>query len=267
LDYKEPRKYDSPAVAELFFFGYTRRIIDYMRVMYFFTAIEQFVRTYATQVPLEWFVFIGSFFEEVVSPIPSALIMGTAGSLALVDGRSLAYLVSLALIGNLGKTLGLWLYYFIGDKLENILVRPLTKYFGVRHEEIESIGKRFTGHHWKDGGIVFLLRIVPFVPALPVSLAAGIIKMNVWVFLVASYIGNFLKDLFYLYVGYAGFAKLHILWRKIDSVKFGVDILVAIAIATFLVFLYMHQGRGQRFLSYCDRHCRGWLDMLSRRKE
>lgn len=235
--------------------------------MHFLSAIEQFVRTYATQVPLEWFVFIGSFFEEVVSPIPSALIMGTAGSLALVDGRSLGYLVLLALIGNLGKTLGSWLYYFIGDKLENILVRPITKYFGVKHKDIESIGKRFTGHHWKDGGLVFLLRIVPFVPALPVSLAAGIIKMDVRVFLVASYIGNFLKDLLYLYVGYAGFAKLHTLWRKIDSVKFGVDILVAIAIVAFLAVLYMHEGRGKRFLKYCDGHRRGWLDTFSKRKE
>lgn len=235
--------------------------------MSFWNAIEHIVRTYATQVPLEWFVFIGSFFEEVVSPIPSALIMGTAGSLALVDGRSLAYLVLLALIGNVGKTLGSWLYYFAGDKLENILVRPLTKYFGVKHEDIESIGKRFTGHHWKDGGIVFLLRIVPFVPALPVSLAAGIIKMDVWVFLIASYIGNFLKDLLYLYIGYAGLAKLHTLWREIEPIKLGVDILVTIAIAAFLAFLYVHEGRGQRFLKYCDGHRRTLFGKLGRRKD
>ncbi|OGI14371.1 MAG: hypothetical protein A3E38_00350 [Candidatus Moranbacteria bacterium RIFCSPHIGHO2_12_FULL_54_9] len=218
--------------------------------MNFFNAIEQFVRAYATEVPLPWFVFIGSFFEEVVSPIPSALIMGTAGSLALVDGRALAYLVLLALIGNLGKTLGAWLYYFIGDKLENILVKPLAKYFGVKHEEIESIGQRFTGHHFKDGGTVFLLRIVPFVPALPVSLAAGIIKMDVRVFLAATYAGNFLKDLLYLYIGYAGLAKLHTLWREIEPVKLGVDILVAIAIAVFFTVLYMHEGRGQRLARF-----------------
>lgn len=233
--------------------------------MNFFNAIEHVVRTYATEVPLEWFVFIGSFFEEVVSPIPSALIMGTAGSLALVDGRSLAYLVLLALIGNVGKTFGSWLYYFAGDKLENILVRPLTKYFGVKHEDIESIGKRFTGHHWKDGGTVFLLRIVPFVPALPVSLTAGIIKMDVWVFLIASYLGNFLKDLLYLYIGYAGLAKLHTLWRELEPIKLGVDILVAITIAAFLAFLYMHEGRGQRFLKYCNGHRRTLFGKFGRK--
>lgn len=235
--------------------------------MNFLGAIEHLVRTYATQVPLEWFVFVGSFFEEVISPIPSALIMGTAGSLALVQGSTLWYLVLLALIGNVGKTLGSWLYYFIGDKLENILVKPLTKYFGLKHEDIESIGRRFTGHHWKDGGTVFLLRVVPFMPALPVSLAAGIIKMDTWVFLAASYAGNFFKDLLYLYIGYAGLARLHTLWRKIDTVKFGVDILVAVGIIAFLVFLYIHRGKGQRFLRYCDGHRRTWLDSFNKRKE
>lgn len=234
--------------------------------MHFFSAIEQFVRAYATQVSLEWFVFIGSFFEEVVSPIPSALIMGTAGSLALVQGSTLWYLVWLALLGNVGKTLGSWLYYVIGDKLENILVRPIAKYFGIKHEDIEGIGKRFTGHHWKDGGIVFLLRIVPFVPALPVSLAAGIIKMNVWVFLAASYVGNFLKDLLYLYAGYAGFAKLHTLWREIVPLKLGVDILFAIAIAAFMTFLYMHEGRGQRFSAHCRERFDAFLKGLNTKR-
>jgi membrane protein DedA with SNARE-associated domain len=236
-------------------------------MMHFLNIIEQFVRTYATQVPLEWFVFVGSFFEEIISPIPSALIMGTAGSLALIDGRSLSYLILLAFIGNFGKLLGAWFYYFVGDKLENILVKPLTKYFGLKHEDLESIGKRFTGHHLKDGGVVFLLRVIPFAPALPVSLAAGIIKMDVRVFLLATYLGNFCKDLFYLYVGYAGLAKVHTLWREIDRVKFGVDILVGISIIAFLAVLYLHKQRGERFLRYCDGRFGRLLDRYHQRKK
>lgn len=230
-------------------------------------ALEQYVRTYATQVSLPWFVFIGSFLEEVISPIPSTLIMGTAGSLALVDGRSLRYLVLLSLIGNVGKILGAWLYYFVGDRLENMLVKPITKYFGVKHEDIEKMGKRFTGHHWKDGGVLFLLRIVPFVPAMPVSLAAGIIKMDVRVFLVATYAGNFFKDLFYLFIGYLGLVKLHTLWRQIDSVKFGTDIAVGVVLGGFLLFLYLYRGRGRRFLRRCEARCRGRWRAFNKRKE
>jgi len=214
--------------------------------MHFFRFIEQIVRVAALQLPLELFVFIGSFFEEVISFIPAALIMGTAGSLALMHHEPLWYLFWLAMIGNVGKALGSSLYYFIGDKLEDVFITRITKFFGVRQTDIDNISKRFVGHHWKDGGALFLLRVIPFLPTLPVSLTAGIIKMDLRVFLIATYSGNFLKDLFYLYAGYAGLAKLHTLWRHIGSVKWEVDAAVAVLIVVFLFFLYILRGSGRR---------------------
>ena len=119
--------------------------------MHWLATLEHWVKYYALHVPLEVFVFVGSFLEEVISPIPAALIMGTAGSLALMKGETLWYLLLLAALGNLGKTLGAWLYYLLGDKLEDAFIHKATKWFGVRHEDLENIGKRFVGHHWKDG--------------------------------------------------------------------------------------------------------------------
>ncbi len=222
--------------------------------MHFFKALEHLIREYAHEVPLEWFVLLGSFAEEVISPIPSALIMGTAGSIALMQGAVPGYLVFLVLLGNIGKTFGSWIYYFLGDRLEDLLIGRITKFFGVKHEEIENIGKRFTGHHWKDGGILFILRAMPFVPTTPVSIAAGIIKMDKRIFLLATYAGNVMKDLVYIYAGYAGLAKLQTLWREIIPVKAGIDILVAIGIIAFLVFLYIHRGRGKELLARCANH-------------
>lgn len=216
--------------------------------MEFFRWIEHIVRISALQLPLEIFVLVGSFFEEIISPIPSALIMGTAGSLALLHHEPLWYLVWLAMIGNIGKATGALLYYFAGDKLEDVFITKLTKFFGINHQDIESIGKRFVGHHWKDGGLLFLLRLIPFFPTLPVSLTAGIIKMDIRVFLVATYFGNFFKDLFYLYAGYAGLAKLHTLWREIGPVKMEIDILVAVLIIVFFFFLYIYRGSGKRIV-------------------
>lgn len=226
--------------------------------MHFLKVIEQLTLSYAVQVPLEWFVFAGSFLEEVVSPIPSALIMGTAGSMALLKGETLWYLVWLAVVGNIGKTLGAWLYYFLGDKLEDLLIRPINRLLGIRHEEIENIGRRFTGHHWKDGGALFLLRVIPFFPSTPVSVAAGIIKMDLRVYLSVTYAGNFIKDLFYVYAGYAGLAALHRIWRTLEPIKLGVDILVALGIAGFLFFLYVHRGKGKRLLE----RCRGFFQKI-----
>lgn len=225
--------------------------------MHLLASIEQLVKYYALHMPLEVFVFVGSFLEEVVSPIPSALIMGTAGSLALMQGDPLWYLILLALIGNVGKTLGAWLYYYIGDKLEDIFMPRATQWFGIRHEDMQNIGKRFVGHHWKDGGVLFLLRLLPPFPTTPVSLVAGMIKMDIRVFLLATYAGNFFKDLLYLYIGYAGLAKLHTLWRHIDEMKIMVDIAVAVAIFAVLFILYTERGRGRvLYHELCDRVAR-----------
>ncbi len=213
--------------------------------MNFFSNLEHFVRYAALHLPLEGFVFIGSFLEEVISPIPSALIMGVAGSVALMRDEALWYLLLLAAVGNIGKTLGAWVYYFVGDKLEDLIIPKATKWFGIRHEDLENIGKRFVGHHWKDGGVLFLLRVLPPFPTTPVSITAGMIKMDIRVFLLATYAGNFFKDLLYLYIGYAGIAKLHTLWRRIDDVKVIVDIAVVIAILALLFVLYTERGRGK----------------------
>lgn len=205
-------------------------------------------------MPLEAFVFIGSFLEEVISPIPSALIMGTAGSLALMQGETLGYLLLLAAVGNLGKTLGAWCYYMLGDKLEDVFIPKATKWFGIRHEDLENIGKRFVGHHWKDGGVLFLLRLLPPFPTTPVSIVAGIIKMDLWVFLIATYAGNFFKDLLYLYIGYAGIAKLHTLWRHVENVKVIFDIAIIIGFAVLLFILYTERGRGRElYHRFCNR--------------
>ncbi len=223
------------------------------------STIEATVRYAAFHMPLELFVFCGSFLEEVVSPIPSALIMGVAGSLALVQGDPIWYLLLLAGIGNLGKTIGASLYYLLGDKLEDVLMPRAEKWFGITHQDIEHIGKRFVGHHWKDGGALFVLRLLPPFPTTPVSIVAGIIKMDFRVFFIATYAGNFFKDLLYLYIGYAGIAKLHTLWRHIDEMKIVVDIIVFVLVAAFLFVLYTERGRGEKMYHHFSAKLVQWF--------
>ncbi len=228
-------------------------------MLHWFSSLETVVKYYAFHTPLELFVFVGSFLEEVISPIPSALIMGTAGSLALLQGDPLWYLLLLAAIGNAGKTLGAWLYYLIGDRLEDVFIVKATKWFGIRHEDLESIGKRFVGHHWKDGGVLFLLRLLPPFPTTPVSVVAGIIKMDLRVFLIATYAGNFFKDLLYLYIGYAGIARLHTLWRHVESMKIAVDIAIVITFAILFFILYTERGRGKVYYHHFCKEVAKWF--------
>lgn len=203
------------------------------------------LKTYAEQMPLGWFVFTGSFFEEVISPIPSMLITGTAGSFLLVRQDPVWFIFVLAFLASSGKTLGAWLYYVLGDKGEDLLIGRVGRFLGVTHLDVERVGKRFTGHHWKDGGVLFLIRVLPFMPTTPFSLAAGIFKMDRRVFLLATLTGYFLKDMVYIFIGYFGLATLATLWQDIEHIKWIFDSIVWFAIIGSLYLLYHHRHRGK----------------------
>jgi membrane protein DedA with SNARE-associated domain len=200
---------------------------------------EILFRNVATSMPLESFAFFGSLLEEVVSPIPSYLIMGIVGTLAFAQKVSFAGLLLLVAIGTLGKTLGASFYYVLGDKLEDVLRYSLSRFFNVEPERIENFGKRFTGKHWKDGGVIFLLRLVPITPTTPVSLACGAFKIRFDVYFIATYLGNFCKDLVYLLLGYYGVASISKLWREIHWYKVELEwILTLLALGAGLTFFF-----------------------------
>ncbi len=206
---------------------------------------------YAAHVPLGWFVLIGSFLEEFISPIPAMFITGIAGSIALSRQEEWWYLLFLAGLASVGKTVGAYFYYFLGDKGEDLLVGRVGRFFGITHADIEQAGTRFAGQHWKDGGALFLTRVLPFMPTTPFSLAAGIFKMDIRVYMAVTLGGYFIKDMGYLLVGYFGLAKLSTLWRDIEHVKIIFDLATALIIGVSLYLLYRnrHQGRSiWRFL-------------------
>ncbi|HLD25714.1 MAG TPA: VTT domain-containing protein [Candidatus Andersenbacteria bacterium] len=154
-----------------------------------------------------WFTFLGALFEEVLAPIPSPLVMTLGGSLAAVDQRSFHYLWWLALTGTAGKTIGAWVIYLLADKFENVLTSRFGRFLGVSHQQIESVGAKL-GHGWKDGLAIFILRVLPIIPTAPVSLIAGILKMDLKTYLLGSALGIFFRNMFYLYFGFTSLGAL-----------------------------------------------------------
>lgn len=209
------------------------------------SEIALWLKMYASHVPLGWFVLSGSFLEEAISPIPSMLITGIAGSIALIRHDSWWQVLLLGALASTGKTLGAWMYYVIGDAGEYLLSGRIGRWFGVTHADIKRVGARFTGNHWKDGGALFLTRVLPFMPTTPFSIAGGIFKMDVWVYLLVTFVGYFIKDTGYILAGYFGLAKISTLWRDINHVKLVFDIAITLAIPISLYLLYRHRHRGR----------------------
>jgi len=196
--------------------------------------IESVVTAYANAMPLGVFAFLGSFIEEIIPPIPAALIMTTAGSLSLAQGYPWIFLLWLALVGAIGKTIASWIFYVLGDKFEDIMVGKFGKFVGIRHSDVENLGKRFSGG-WGEGIGFFLFRCVPIFPSVSVSIVCGVIRLNMRTFLFATFFGTIVKNLMYLYAGYAGLRALHFLIRRTHDAQFWFGILF-VAISSSLIY-------------------------------
>lgn len=200
-------------------------------------------------LPTELFVAIGAFIEELIAPIPSPLVMTLGGSLAATQGKALTYLGLLALLGAVGKTFGAWLIYLIADRFEDFVMTKLGRFVGVSHREVEIIGKHLN-KGWRDDAILFLLRAVPIMPTAPVSIVCGLIKLNLRTYIVSTFLGTLVRNIFYLYLGYTSVDALESLNEGIDSFeKFGyLILLIAVASAFFWIYKQKKSDAGLSFL-------------------
>ena len=201
----------------------------------------------AQHVPLELFTFLGSFVEEVVAPIPSPIVMTMTGSIASAQGKVMAYLLILSLIGAAGKTIGAWIVYLVSDKAEDLLIGRFGKVIGVTHAEIESLGRRFKGG-WKDFGFLLFLRALPIMSSAVVSIASGVIKVPQTIYLPATFVGTIIRDFFSLYVGFTGIAALHGLVEGFDSVESIIQMTIGVLIVMVIGYLYWRRGRGRKIV-------------------
>ncbi len=214
-----------------------------------FSQIEAFLIDLSQHVPLEWFTFLGSILEEVIAPIPSLLVPTTAGTIAQAQGQPILYLLALALVGAAGKTIGATAVYLIADFFEDLVMDRLGKYLGLTHKDVESVGQYFSGG-LRDYLVLFILRILPIMPSTPVSFGAGIIKLRLRVYVVSSFLGNYVRDLFTMYLGYSGLAAIEGLKGQFDRGEKILQIMIVLAGIALIGWLYWlrRKGRSVRWL-------------------
>ncbi len=207
-----------------------------------FTYLEQLLLAYAHTLSLPVFVCIASFVEEVVAPIPSPTIMMLTGSLAKVQEYSLLGLIPLILLGTLGKTLGAFLVYMISDKAENLVMHSWGAFFGVSRTQVEDLGKKL-GNGYRDYILLTILRALPFIPSVVISVGSGLLKIPLRLFIVTTVLGTIIRDGIYLYVGYQGTEFLVGMLRKADGIESYVEILVLTLVCALIGWLLYSKFR------------------------
>jgi len=87
---------------------------------------------------------------------------------------------------------------------------------------------------------MIVLRALPFVPTLPVSVIAGLIKLDIWTYIFSTFIGTYIRFMFYLVLAYEGVKKYSGLLDKFDTVDTVINITIAATIMGWL-FLFLRK--------------------------
>ncbi len=207
-----------------------------------FQAIEDFFFSLAHTLPLELFVIVVSFLEEVVAPIPSPSVMVIAGSFGAVQGYSYAGLAILVLLASIGKTLGGVVMYFIAWKLKDVGLTFFGKFIDITQEDIERFGSKFTGSP-KDYAIYIFFRSVPIIPSILLSFGSGVIRLPLRLFVIGTFVGTIVRDSFYIIVGYAGTDILHTYLENTAQAESVVQLLIVGFFGAFLLYLLIRRRR------------------------
>ncbi|HEY0979591.1 MAG TPA: VTT domain-containing protein [Candidatus Paceibacterota bacterium] len=183
-----------------------------------FHQLEALILSYADLMPLPLFAALSSFAEEIIAPIPSGPVMLVTGTLAQVQGYTLPLLFALACVAALGKLAGSLVVYVIADKAEDVFATRFARFIGISHAELEKLGSRL-GNGWRDYALLTLLRTLPFVPSAVISFGAGVLKVRLRLFIIATLIGSILRDFIFLYMGYLGLAAAETLIARFSTVE------------------------------------------------
>jgi len=208
----------------------------------------EFLEYLSTIVPLPMFVFVGAIVEELVSPIPSPLVMTLTGALAAEQHQPIIFLLLLSVIGTTAKTLASWLFYFLSDKTEDFVTGRFGKLIGVEPHQIEKLGDfvNKSRHPWL---ILILLRAFPAMPSLPVSVLCGLLKINLKIYLTTTFVGFVIRNFFFLYLGYQGLTAIT---SQLDSLESILKFVVIGIVGLVLLAFYYLRSKGKNLNDLID---------------
>ena len=198
-----------------------------------FSHLESIIMSFAHTLPLEVFVLVASFVEEVIAPIPSPAVMVLAGSLAKIQEYGVYALILLSIIGAIGKTMGALVVYIITDKAEDMVMNKFGAFFNVTRDDVVRLGNKL-GNGPRDYIFMTLVRAFPFVPSVVVSVGSGLLKVRLPLFIISTFIGTIVRDGFYLYAGYVGVQLFALLITHSAKIEDGIVLITTLIVIGFM---------------------------------
>ncbi|HSU87095.1 MAG TPA: DedA family protein [Chthoniobacterales bacterium] len=132
--------------------------------------------------------------ESSIFPVPSEIVIPPAAFLAAQGHLSFTGVI---LAGTLGSYLGAAITYWVSLLIGRPFVHRFGKYFFVPPEKLERAEVWLQRY---EAGGVFFARLLPVIRHL-ISIPAGIVRMNFWIFSVVTIAGSALWCTVLAYLG------------------------------------------------------------------
>ena len=149
-------------------------------------------------------LFAVSIVNELLSMFvfPYSIIL--SGQLLFIDGSfSISVVAKLAILVaipfGLGTTLGSLPFYGLAYVGGRPTIEKFGKHLKLSWGKVEKISSKFNGS-WYDEILFLALRSIPLLPGLPISVAAGILRMRLVPYFVLTFIGTMIRIMIMLLI-------------------------------------------------------------------
>jgi membrane protein DedA with SNARE-associated domain len=174
-------------------------------------------------------LFFGTFLESFFVPIPSELLMGSAGFL-IVNGRFNWPLTILVAVS--GTAISSAIVWWLGHKFGREFLIKYGKYVGYDEEELEDAKVMFDkwGYY-----AIFGFQMVPVMRSV-ITIPAGVLKTKFWPFILCTTAGATIWLTGLTYLG----TKLGENWPNVIELARPYEKPILLAVAIFFVYYVYH---------------------------
>ncbi len=177
---------------------------------------------------IAWGGYVGIFIlmtlENVFPPLPSEVIMGFGG---MAVARGDMDMTPLLIVATLGTTLGNMFWYGVGRWIGIARIRPFVERHGrwltLTWDDVEKLDRFFRRHGlW----VVFFFRFLPTFRTM-ISLPAGMARMGMPRFLLATFVGSAIWNAVLAYAGLLLGSQFQQLQVYVGPVAIGTSVVAA----------------------------------------
>lgn len=212
--------------------------------------IQSFINFIQAQIiPLGgWGVFIASILEEVITPIPSALVILGSGFLLIPGGFSWFSLLKLITIvvlpAALGVTIGSLFIYTIAYYAGKPVLEKWGKWLGISWSDVTKLQDKFSKGYFDEVSLV-IVRSIPLIPTVAVTAFCGLVRFPLKTYLICTFIGSVIRSAILGFIGWQ-VGELYVRYAKIFAIFENVIlVLIVLGLATFLYWRLNKKGENK----------------------